>query len=320
MTLCDNMIKKVMKMEKIIKTIKEYDQIFIYRHVNPDLDAFGSQLGMYWTLKELFPEKNIILQGEMTSDLLHLYPSFDKGEIKSLSTLGIVLDTANKERIDGDLSLCDKLMKIDHHIVIDSYGDINIEIESASSCSEIITLLLKEENIHIPLDAANALYFGIVGDSNRFLYNSTSTKTFEAASYLLDAGICIEELYQSLYIKKKKDLNVTRFIYNHYQEDGGVAWYYLSTQDLNYLMISREQGSNYVNLLANIEEYPIWMAVTQNDRDHNYRVSIRSRQIPINEIANEFHGGGHAYASGATLQSLDELKILIEKLKEKING
>lgn len=307
-------------MEKIIKKIKEYDQIFIYRHVNPDLDAFGSQLGMYWTLKELFPLKNIVLQGEMNSDLLHLYPPFDKGKVKPLSTLGIVLDTANKERIDGDLSLCDKIMKIDHHIVIDSYGDINIEIESASSCSEIITLLLKEENIHIPLDAANALYLGIVGDSNRFLYNTTSTHTFEAASYLLDAGIHIEELYQSLYMKKKRDLDVTRFIYNHYQEDGGVAWYYLSTQDLNNLMISREQGSNYVNLLANIEEYQIWMAVTQNDTDQNYRVSIRSRQIPINEIANEFHGGGHAYASGATLQSLDELKILIEKLKEKING
>ena len=43
-------------------------------------------------------------------------------------------------------------------------------------------------------------------------------------------------------------------------------------------------------------------------------------QIPVNDIAASFHGGGHAYASGATLQSLDELNQLIEKIKEKING
>lgn len=43
-------------MDKILN-IEEYDQIVLYRHVNPDLDAFGSQLGMYWTLKSIFPQK-----------------------------------------------------------------------------------------------------------------------------------------------------------------------------------------------------------------------------------------------------------------------
>lgn len=306
-------------MDKILN-IEEYDQIVLYRHVNPDLDAFGSQLGMYWTLKSIFPQKNIVLYGNMDSDLMHLYPNFEIGEIINGRTLGIVLDTANRERIDGDTSLCDKVLKIDHHIVVDTYGDINIEVESASSCSEIVTLLFKEACIEIPIEAANALYLGIIGDSNRFMYSSTSSKTFEAASYLLDAGINIEQLYQKLYMRKKSDLEVTKFIYNHYQEDSGVAWYYLSTEDLIQLDISREQGSNYVNTLANIEEFQVWLAVTQNDIDHNYRVSIRSRGIAVNEIANEFHGGGHMYASGATLSSLDELEVLVGKLKEKING
>lgn len=306
-------------MDKILN-IEEYDQIVLYRHVNPDLDAFGSQLGMYWTLKSIFPQKNIVLYGNMDSDLMHLYPNFEMGEIINGKTLGIVLDTANRERIDGDTSLCDKVLKIDHHIVVDTYGDINIEVESASSCSEIVTLLFKEACVEIPIDAANALYLGIVGDSNRFMYSSTSSKTFDAASYLLDAGINIEQLYQKLYMRKKSDLEVTKFIYNHYQEDSGVAWYYLSTEDLIQLDISREQGSNYVNTLANIEEFKVWIAVTQNDVDHNYRVSIRSRGIAVNEIANEFHGGGHMYASGATLSSLDELEVLVGKLKEKING
>jgi len=317
MTFYDIIIKRVIKMGN---ELKMYEQIIVYRHVNPDLDAFGSQFGLYWTLKEMYPQKNIILAGEMISDLLKFYPSFKNDKIKTVKTLGIVLDTANKERIDGDISLCDKIIKIDHHIIVDSYGDINIEDEKASSCSEIVTLLLKDKNIQIPIESSNALYLGIIGDSNRFLYQSTSQKTFEAASYLLDMGIDIESLYQKLYTRSLKDMNIIKFIYNNYHFNEGVAWYYLSQKDLETLNISREQGSQYVNTLANYEEIKIWMAITENKEEHNYRVSIRSRGVVINEIANLFRGGGHAYASGATLLSLDELDGLITQLKEKING
>lgn len=310
----------VRPMEKILRVRKEYNQIIVYRHVNPDLDAFGSQIGLYWTLKTLFPKKNIVLAGKMESDLLRMFPKFKIEEIQKTSTLGIVLDTANRERIDGDISLCDKIVKIDHHIVVDSYGDINIEDEKASSCSEIVALLLKETQMTLPIEAAKALYLGIVGDSNRFLYQSTSQKTFAAASYLLDAGINIESIYQELYVRSLKDMNVTKFIYNHFQINQGVAWYYLSQKDLDELNITREQGSNYVNTLANYDEIKIWMAVTENTVDQNYRVSIRSRGIAINDIASEFRGGGHIYASGATLESLDELESLVLKLKEKVNG
>lgn len=305
-------------MEEILNMIEKYSQVAIYRHVNPDLDAFGSQLGLYYVLKNLYPQKNILIEGQRESKLLNLYPKLEDCQWHNVDTLGIVVDTANRERIDGDIKKCKEVIKIDHHIVVDSYGDMNIEIETASSCSEIVTLLLKEKNIEIEKEGANALYLGIIGDSNRFLYNSTSSKTFEAASYLLEYGIQIEDLYQKLYLRKKSDLEVTRFIYNHYKEDGPIAWYYLSTQDLNELHISREEGSNYVNTLANIEEYKVWMAITQNDLENNYRVSIRSRGVEINTVASLFRGGGHANASGATLLSLDELDKLIEKLKEKI--
>ena len=57
---------------------------------------------------------------------------------------------------------------------------------------------------------------------------------------------------------------------------------------------------------------------TQNEIENNYRVSIRSRGVKINHIAQMFRGGGHAYASGATLLSLDELDTLIEKLKGEV--
>ncbi len=303
-------------MKNILNLIKGYEQIILYRHVNPDFDAFGSQFGMYYTLKELFPNKNILVDGNLESSMTSYYDVPSMNDRKDIKTLGIVLDTANRDRIDGDYSICDKLIKIDHHIIVDSYGDYNIEVETASSCSEIVTLLFKSENIHIPISSANALYLGIVGDSNRFLYNSTTQATFEAASYLLDMGINIEALYKNIYLRKQKDLEITKYIYNSYCFDSGVAWYYLSDEDLKTLNISREQGSNYVNSLANIEEFKVWMAVTENKETNNYRVSIRSRELPINSIAAMYNGGGHKLASGATLESLDQLLELIDKIKE----
>lgn len=93
----------------------------------------------------------------------------------------------------------------------------------------------------------------------------------------------------------------------------------LKDEDLKHLNISRERGSDFVNLLSSVDEYKVWLAITENTKDHNWRVSMRSRHIPVNEIANKYRGGGHAFASGATLLSLDELSLLLNDIKERIN-
>ncbi|MCD7949062.1 MAG: bifunctional oligoribonuclease/PAP phosphatase NrnA [Erysipelotrichaceae bacterium] len=302
-------------LEKIFNIKDDYDQIVIYRHINPDLDAFGSQLGLYFVLKEK-TDKNIVLLGDMTSDLLKYFDAFEVGRIKVGKTLGIVVDTSNKERIDGDISLCDKVLKIDHHLIVDSYGDINIEVENASSCSEIIALMYKQAQLKISSLAAKALYLGIVGDSNRFLYSATSANTFYAAAYLLEQGITVSEIYEPLYMQNKTDLNVFKFIYNHYIQVDNIAYYYLNDKDLQNLNITREQGSSYVNTLADFAEFEVWMAITEFKEQNCYRVSLRSRHVPVNVVASHFQGGGHAFASGATLNSLTELDDLLAQLKE----
>lgn len=308
-------------MKEFLNKIKEYNQIALYRHINPDLDAYGSLVGMYHLIKDNFSNKRIVVLGEMKNSLTDIFFDFDVEQyLNDEKTLGIVLDTANKERIDGDYKVCDEIIKIDHHIIVDNYGDINIVDEKASSCSQIVADIyyqLKDELV-LNKEAAKALFKGIVGDSNRFLYRNTDERTFRMAALLVETGINIEDIYQEMYLRDKIVLEVTRFILNHYYHDGGVAYYILKDDDLKKLGISREEGSNYVNTLANIREFKVWMAVTENKIMNNYRVSIRSRSHSINDIANMFNGGGHALASGATLNSLDELDLLIKKLKERI--
>ena len=120
-------------------------------------------------------------------------------------------------------------------------------------------------------------------------------------------------------MKKAKDLQINKFILNNHQFDGGVAYYVLSDADLKMLEISRERGSDFVNLLSGVEEYKIWMALTENVVDHNWRVSLRSRDYAVNKVAEKYNGGGHMLASGAKLASLEQLGQLLQDLKEIIN-
>lgn len=311
--------------KEMLEKIKEYQHIVIYRHVNPDFDAFGSQFGLYDIVQFSYPEKQVYLAGDFEYALAGKYDFEVEGNLPDFSkedVLAIVLDTANQERIDGDsVHLCKESIKVDHHIVVDSYGTMNIEDPTASSCSQLIGefFIENQEELSISEGGAKALYLGIVGDTNRFLFKCTTDRTFEVASVLVKQGIDIDALYQSIYLKKEADLKVNAFILNSYQVDGGVAYYILKEEDLAMLQITRERGSDYVNVLSGVEEFQVWMAITQNVKDNNWRVSIRSRKTMINEIASKYQGGGHALASGATLNSLEQLPALIQDIKEKIN-
>lgn len=309
---------------KMLHKINEYKDIVIYRHVNPDFDAFGSQLGLYAILSQTFDTKNIYVAGDFSSDLVAKYdipvttelPDFDTKKV-----LGIVVDTANHERIDGEsYQKCKELIKIDHHIVVDDFGDINVCDSTASSASQLIGQFLmdKQEVLVCDVAAASALYLGIIGDTNRFMYKTTDQRTFLIAAMLIEKGIDIDALYQRMYLKKAIDLEIHKFILNHYQVQNRIAYYILKQEDLQMLGISRERGSDYVNMLSGIEEYEVWLAITENTKDHNWRVSIRSRKVEIREVASKYHGGGHALASGATLESLDALPMLLDLLEQEI--
>lgn len=309
--------------QEIIKKISEYDHIAIYRHVNPDFDAFGSQLGMYDIIKTTYPNKNVYVCGDFSSDLVDKYTvDIDYSKVDySNDVLAIILDTANRERIDDDSYLkCKEIIKIDHHVVVDSYGDINFEDSSASSASQLVAGLYKDNDaLKISKDGAAALYLGIVGDTSRFLYRNTDERTFDVCIALLKTGIDIVEIYNRIYLRSASELEVNKFILNNYQVEGGVAYYILTNDDLKKLNISRERGSDFVNILSGIKEYKVWMAITENVVDNNWRVSIRSRDVAINQVAAKYNGGGHVLASGAKLEKIEMLPNLINDLKELID-
>ena len=82
--------------------------------------------------------------------------------------------------------------------------------------------------------------------------------------------------------------------------------------------LTREQASNAVSFLDGIKGCLSWMAFIENMNDNATRVRMRSRFMTINKIAEQYRGGGHECASGATVYSKKEAMELVAKTDEAV--
>ena len=124
----------------ILAKIKAYDTIIIHRHMKPDPDALGSQVGLKEMITSNFPQKTVKVTGYNEPSLSWLAQMDDVSDKDYEGALVIVVDTANLPRIDDQRYLNGNfLIKIDHHPDEDHYGDLSYVDTKASSASEIIT-------------------------------------------------------------------------------------------------------------------------------------------------------------------------------------
>lgn len=317
-------IKQNAKKYKLaLQMIKKYQTIVVYRHVMPDFDASGSQNGLVAWLKDSFPEKKIFSQGKDFLDFTPtLFPHIDEVDVDQLGEfLTIVVDTGNTERIDNQSFIKGKeIIKFDHHPAVENYGTINIVNDELASCAELLTDFIVYCGKKYPLSmlAAKYLFTGIVGDSGRFLFSSTSLHTFEMASLCMKTGFDInKDVYLKMYEKDISNLEIQKYVLNHYSlSEHGVAYYVLKNEELEKLGLRVEQCKNQLSLFSNIKGINIWCSISEDINDHVWRVSLRSKLVAINEVAQKYNGGGHAQASGAKLLSLDELPSLIKDLDD----
>ena len=301
---------------EVLETIKKYDRIIIFRHFRPDGDAVGSTKGLQKILQLSFPEKEIVLQNCDFSD----YMSFLGAEEPIMDddfyadALGIVLDTATTARISNQkFNLCKFLIKIDHHIPVEDYGNINwVEEERCSTC-ELITAFydLMKDELKIDADAATYLYAGLVTDSGRFRFRSVSGDSLRLAGILLDQGVDTDHLYANLYMKDLHNFRFQAAVYKKMKiTENGVVYLHVTKRMKKKFGLTNEDASASVSYLDSIKGSLIWLAFIDGD-DGKTRVRLRSRFAEVHDLATKYHGGGHACASGATVYSKAEMRALI---------
>ena len=310
------------KFKQVVELIEKYDQIVVLRHINPDGDACGSQLGLVTWIRDNYKDKKVYCLGKYNYKNDY-FPVMDDVKVKGKYLL-IITDTANIERIDGKeyMAGADKIVKIDHHPETEVYGDISIVDHKAMATSYMIggCLIKIKDKIISPL-CAKYLLAGVITDSGTFTHSGTVCDTFEVAGRLLKkTNMDIStEIISPLFIKTKDSFEVLKGFLNKVEFIDGIACVRFEQDDLDKLNVKASVVKDYLSNLSNIEGVYVWLSIAY-DKDYNkYRVSMRSKRVDVSKVARKHNGGGHKLASGAEAKDDKEIKQIFKELYRSIN-
>ncbi len=306
--------------EHIIEAIQEYSRIIIHRHSRPDGDALGSQIGLAELIRATYPDKTVYTVGDSAGR----YAFMDGAEMDEIpdkayeGALAVILDSAEESLVsDSRYTLASKTVRIDHHIWCATFTDLEVVDTSFESCAGMIAYLAKEQDLVVSEKAANAMYTGMVTDSGRFRFDSTSPRTFELAAFLLSHGAKTQEIYRNLYAEDLSRLQLRAKFIDRIQryEDSPVAYIYTSKEDLEALgnpdvfFISRGMA----NVMADIKGIDIWVNFTEDESE--VLCELRSSCYNVQPVAVKYGGGGHKKACGAGVKDYSEAMAMLKDLK-----
>ncbi|AHF60520.1 putative DHH family exopolyphosphatase [Spiroplasma mirum ATCC 29335] len=314
------MLKMREKMDLILAKIKEYDKIICLRHISPDEDAYGSSFGLANFIKENYPTKKVLTDGEANDNLSFLGVPEKLTAEDYQNALVIVTDTANTERIDSLYwQTSQEVIKIDHHPDDTPYGDLSWVDAKRIAASEMVSELVFHSKLKVSPETARLLYTGIITDSNRFLFRNTTNVTLILASKLLATGFDVQEIYQNLYLESWANVKFKNYLQNLVEISAhGVGYIKITDEMLQQHQMTYDLVKGWVNILANIKEIKIWLFFIENKAENFVSVSMRSRHYNVNKVAKKYHGGGHLLASGIKMPNWNWCAAIINDLDNLI--
>lgn len=311
-------------MNEIIQIINEKDNFVITSHHHPDGDAIGSSLALYLALKSLGKKVDIIID-DVPKKFKYLSGYYDiKNDADREYDVGFVLDNSIIDRINIPC-LVNKMkfmVVIDHHASNSLYGDINYVLP-LSSCSMVIYKLLKQLNIKIDKDIASAIYTGIITDTGCYRNKNVDYDTFVISSELskiVDVTEIIKNsigtISKSEFLLRKVGIDNLEFYMNN-----KIAITSISYDEVIKCNGTKDECSGLVNIPREIDGVEV--AVLIRYFPDEIRVSLRSNNIDVNEVAKKFGCGGHKFAAGISFNPLSEhdkiKKDIIIELESAIN-
>jgi phosphoesterase RecJ-like protein len=306
-------------MERILNKIKAYQTIIIHGHKRPDGDCYGAQFGLKNIIENSFPNKNVYVVGQK-SDFVDFVGQIDTiTDDVYQNALSIVVDTAVKDRIsDPRYAMGKEVIKIDHHIPVDDYGDLRWVDTQFPSCAQMIAYFYFtfKDQLKLTKPGAIALYTGILTDTGRFRFRGVSNMTHQLAGMLLDHGADVEEIDQKLSTETLDMVYLKGYAYGNFQTAKGFIYLKVTRDIIEKFQVSDEQAASMVSLIGGIQGYPVWALFIEYPGE--IRIRLRSSGPNIDQLANQYGGGGHAKASGAKLESWDDLPRFIKDVEEVI--
>ena len=298
--------------EKLKNIIEEHNSIVIFGHKDPDGDCYGSQIALRELIKLNYPEKKVYAVGSGLRRFQAYIGRLDMiDDVVIDHSLAILVDGNDLYRMeDQRVWNAKSFIKIDHHVENGRFtqGEFVVN-EHANSTCQLITEMILESGWKINPLIADALYLGIMTDTGRFQYIEDFPKSFKEVAWLCEQGANPKEINAILNRSNENSLGFKAYVYSHYQKsEKGTLYLVLDKKTLAKYRLTASQGSNMVNLLNNINGFPIWVffAETENGFGH---VEFRSNGPAVEPIAKKIGGGGHKHASGVTVPEFNDKMI-----------
>ncbi|WP_457599077.1 DHH family phosphoesterase [Hydrogenimonas sp.] len=302
--------------------IESSRHISVVGHLNPDADALGTALGMWWTLRGIGKRVDTVMASRPLPQNLSFLPGFEKirERVNPKSDLLVSVDCGSFDRLGIERVEGAKLINIDHHRSNTGYGDIDIVEPAFASASEVAFRLAEYAGWPVPKEGAVNFYAALLSDTGFFGYEGVDGRVFDFAKRLLELGADAE--WTARMLRENQPLSKLRLL----PKVLSTLQLYLQGRaaglDVTQRML-KESGAtvnetddmvNYARSLATVEVG----FLIREESDGSLKVSLRSKsRADVGRIAIAFGGGGHIRAAGFTCREM-ERNMLKERLLKMI--
>lgn len=318
-------------LKQIAKVIKKSNKIAIFTHTNPDYDAFGSALSLYYACKLMNKDVDIYMKDELTkAQQLLINPSVFAKQYKNKDYDVLISTDVSAGNLLGDyegvfISASNNVV-IDHHSSESLVGTYTFRDATYSSCSEIVLKLIKLMKVKITEQIASLIYIGLSGDTNSFTNINVTKNSFDCACECANYGANIVHINEIMYrTKTNKEAELEKILLNTFVRKKDIAYCVVTLDTLQKIKASKNDCDFYSSKLISMEGVNISFSIIES-KPNFYNVSFRAKYgHNVRDVASELGGGGHIGAAGAKLEadSIEKLtkKVLniIKKQREK-NG
>jgi len=291
--------------DAVLRAFERGKRFLVSAHARPDGDAVGSILACSMILNELGKQVDmisadpvpLIYEGLPCARSIRHAPQVE-GDYDAVILLEC--DGIERSRLDG---LEDRfIINIDHHVSGRAFGSVNWIDTDACAVAEMIYNLARATDVEITPEMATCLYTAVLTDTGSFCYAGTDAHTFELAADLVRRGADPTIIAQHTYFSNPTSkMLLLGAALSNLKRDGRLAWMWVTHEDMLRTHAAEEDCEGLVNYAIAIAgvDVAVFLRELPNRR---VRLSLRSKgELNVARVAERFGGGGHAHASGCTI-------------------
>jgi phosphoesterase RecJ-like protein len=307
-----------------VDLVRRHQRFLLTTHVRPDGDGLGSMLALADALQQQSKTVQMVVASALPPRYDFLDPAkrihrFElPGEAYREAEVAVVLDTGTWNQL-GDFGtflrpLAIPRVVIDHHPTQDDLGATRFVDTTAEATGRLAYEAITALGVPLSPESAHRLFVAVAMDTGWFRHDNTTPATFELAARLVEAGARPTAAYEALFEQSTlARLSLTGLVLSRLKVEHGGRICHTEIHKDDYpatgaMPQDSEDLINYTRSIAGVEVGLLFMEQPRG----GVKVSLRARRLDVGRVAEQFGGGGHRLASGATLPTtLDEARLRV---------